>query len=206
MRGKARSTSWKTIKCIVNKHSILLLLNQLKILFSLSTGKQLIREKHCFQSNDTKFIGAVQPLTPRSDQDRISPYNIKQTSDEIKERYILGDYWLIPYQMLWTNITRFIWQKVRRITKEILGVRGLTKKCIHSSWKNLIPAFLTIGSYVSVGSSRYETPRKFGEYERCVGVAGGVAESNSSFSSVLQTSQVLHISMNAQLMYEPILL
>ena len=27
------------------------------------------------------------PLTPASDQDRISPYNIKQTSDENKEKY-----------------------------------------------------------------------------------------------------------------------
>ena len=34
----------------------------------------------------------------------------------------------------------------------------------------------------------------------------GVAESNSSFLSALQTSQVLHISMNAQLTYEPIVL
>ena len=33
---------------------------------------------------------------------------------------------------------------------------------------------------------------------RCVGVARGVAESNSSFLSALQTSQVLHISMNAR--------
>ena len=63
---------------------------------------------------------------------------------------------------------------------------------------------LTIGSYVSVRSSRYEARGKFGEHERCVRVARGVAESNSSFLSALQTSQVLHISMNAQMMYEPI--
>ena len=30
-----------------------------------------------------------------SDQDRISPYNIKQTSDEMEEKYQLGDYNLI---------------------------------------------------------------------------------------------------------------
>ena len=30
-----------------------------------------------------------------SDQDRISSYNIKQTSDENKEKYQLGDYELI---------------------------------------------------------------------------------------------------------------
>ena len=71
---------------------------------------------------------------------------------------------------------------------------------IHVSWD------LTIGSYVSVRSSRYEARGKFGEHERCVRVARGVAESNSSFLSALQTSQVLHISMNAQLTYEPIVL
>ena len=80
---------------------------------------------------------------------------------------------------------------------------------------------LTIGSYVSVRSSRYEARGKFGEHERCVRVARGVAESNSSFLkhlrkmrkscnssflSALQTSQVLNISMNAQLTYEPIVL
>ena len=65
---------------------------------------------------------------------------------------------------------------------------------------------LTIGSYVSVRSSRYKAREKFGEHERCVRVARGVAESNSSFLSALQTSQVLHISMNAQLTYEPIVL
>ena len=30
------------------------------------------------------------PLTPMSDQDRISPYNIKQTSNEEKEKYQQG--------------------------------------------------------------------------------------------------------------------
>ena len=44
-----------------------------------------------------------------SDQDRISPYNIKQTSDENKEKYQLGDYKLIQYQILQTNITRTVW-------------------------------------------------------------------------------------------------
>ena len=39
--------------------------------------------------------------------------------------------------------------------------------------------WLTIGSYISVRSSRYEARGKFGEHERCVRVAWGVAESNS---------------------------
>ena len=66
--------------------------------------------------------------------------------------------------------------------------------------------FLTIGSYVNVCSSRYEAHGKFGEHERCVRVARGIAKSNFSFLSALQTSQVLHISMNTQLVYEPIVL
>ena len=63
-----------------------------------------------------------------SDQDRIplSNINIKQTSDENKEKYQLGDYRLIQYQILQTNITRTVWQTVRRITNKILGVKGLT--------------------------------------------------------------------------------
>ena len=63
---------------------------------------------------------------------------------------------------------------------------------------------LTIGSFVSVHSLRYEACGKFGEHERCVRVAQGIAESNSSSLSSLQTSQVLHVLMNAQLTYEPI--
>ena len=40
------------------------------------------------------------PLTPISDQDRISPYNIKKISNENKEKYQFRDsnYWLIQYQ------------------------------------------------------------------------------------------------------------
>ena len=60
-----------------------------------------------------------------SDQDRISPYNIKQTCDENKEKYQSVDYKLIQYQILKTNITRTEWQTVRRINSEILGVKGL---------------------------------------------------------------------------------
>ena len=37
----------------------------------------------------------VNPLTAMSDQDRISPYNIKHTKDENNEKYQWGDYKLI---------------------------------------------------------------------------------------------------------------
>ena len=39
----------------------------------------------------------LNPLTPMRDQDRISPYNIKQISDENKEKYQFGDISLIQY-------------------------------------------------------------------------------------------------------------
>ena len=64
------------------------------------------------------------PLTPMSDQDRISPYNIKQTNDENKEKYQIGNYKLIKNKILQTNITRTVWQTVRKVTEEILGVKG----------------------------------------------------------------------------------
>ena len=51
--------------------------------------------------------------------------SIKQTSDENKENYLLGDYQLIQYQILQNNIRRIIQQTVRRIAMEILGVKGL---------------------------------------------------------------------------------
>ena len=43
-----------------------------------------------------------------SDQDRISPYNIKQTSDERKDKYQSGDNKLIQYKILGTNIIRIV--------------------------------------------------------------------------------------------------
>ena len=58
---------------------------------------------------------------------------MKQTSDENKEKYQLGDYKLIQYQILQTNITRTIWLTVRRITNEILGVKELRKVFLGSS-------------------------------------------------------------------------
>ena len=49
-------------------------------------------------------------------------YNFKHSSDESREKYQLGDYKLIQYQFLQTNITRTVWQTVRSITNKILGV------------------------------------------------------------------------------------
>ena len=61
------------------------------------------------------------------------PYNFKQTSDENKEKYQLGDYQLIQLQILRTKIIRIVQQSVRRITNKILGLKGLTQDDHHRS-------------------------------------------------------------------------
>ena len=48
------------------------------------------------------------PLIPMSEQDRIFPYNITQTSDENKEKYQLRDYKLIQYKILQTDFIRTV--------------------------------------------------------------------------------------------------
>ena len=45
----------------------------------------------------------------------------------IKKETKLGDYKLMQYQILQTNIIRIVWQTVRRITREMLGVKGWKK-------------------------------------------------------------------------------
>ena len=69
------------------------------------------------------------PLTPVSDRERISPYNINTVSGRqvrrIKKKTQLGDYKLIQYQILRIGVMSILWQKVGRISNEILGVEGL---------------------------------------------------------------------------------
>ena len=77
------------------------------------------------------------------DQDTISlynifQYNIKQTSDEHKEKYKLRNWKLIKYQILQTNITRTVWQTVWRITNEILRVTGLSSYASTGNCKKII--------------------------------------------------------------------
>ena len=66
-----------------------------------------------------------------SDQDIISPYIIDTTNIQwmrIKKNINnLEDCWLIQNQILQTQIIKIIWQAVRRITNEILGVKGLRR-------------------------------------------------------------------------------
>ena len=73
-------------------------------------------------------IGRVlYPLTS-SDQDRISPNNIKTTSITLIMRIqknINWDHRLIQYQILRANIIKVVQQIVRRITYEIISMKGL---------------------------------------------------------------------------------
>ena len=72
---------------------------------------------------------SIHPITPMSDQNRTSPYNINTESSRqvgrIKKKTKLGDYKLIQYQILQIEIMSILWQTVGRITNEILGVIGL---------------------------------------------------------------------------------
>ena len=45
----------------------------------------------------------------------------------IKKKIQLGDYKLIQYQILQANTTRTVRETVRKITNEILGVKGLSE-------------------------------------------------------------------------------
>ena len=68
-------------------------------------------------------------------QDRISPYNICTISVAISSRQVMRlkkisvrGLYLVQYQIPQTNVTRTVWQTVRRITNEILGVKGLSQQ------------------------------------------------------------------------------
>ena len=65
-----------------------------------------------------------------NDQDRNSPYNINTISLSRQvmriKKILIRELLVDPIPILQTNITRTIWQTVRRITNVILGVKGLT--------------------------------------------------------------------------------
>ena len=86
-------------------------------------------------------------------RDRISPYNIDTISSKqvmrIKKIYQLQDYKLIQYQILQTNIIRTEWQTERRITHEILGVKGW----IHCRLVLLSLKFIYEGLFTAIGFS-----------------------------------------------------
>ena len=70
------------------------------------------------------------------------------------------------------------------MSKHSHPVKEKGKRTVKSD-ESVFTGQLTIGSHVSVRSSRYEASGKFGEHERCVRVALGHASSNFSFLSAL---------------------
>ena len=86
----------------------------------------------CSEAEPSEFCyqmhTGVNPLTPMSNQDRISPYNINTESSRlvrrIKMKTQLGDYKSIQYQIPQIEIISIVWQTVGRITIKILGVKG----------------------------------------------------------------------------------
>lgn len=78
---------------------------------------------------------------------------MKEISDEDKEKYSFGDYWLIQNQILLTNIKRIVWQTVRIITNENLGVKGLTGEILEPTLPTILSwLFLRIGRWIPVMS------------------------------------------------------
>ena len=84
----------------------------------------------CTFPGNIAWSTTVNPLTPISDQNRISLYNVNTISSRQVMRTKKNNQWdrlLIQYQILLNNITWILWQTVRRINNEILGVKGLSK-------------------------------------------------------------------------------
>ena len=50
---------------------------------------------------------------------------MKQNSDKNKEKISIGGLLVDSIQILQTNILEIVWQTVKRITNEILGVKGV---------------------------------------------------------------------------------
>ena len=78
-----------------------------------------------------------------------------------------------------SHLTLDFWWKKTRVTCTIAANKWATSRNLKI--KNLF--------MLSVCISSYGCTREFGEHEKCVRVAWGAAESNSSFLSALQTSQ-----------------
>ena len=93
------------------------------------------RNEICVNQEKKNYdVNAFTPLSPGCDQDRISPYTIST----ISSRQVMRIKKNINY---WRNQFQIVRQKVRRITDEILGVKGLRQI--------LAPSLQFFGSLVS---------------------------------------------------------
>ena len=63
---------------------------------------------------------------------------MKQNSDKNKEKISIGGLLVDSIQILQTNIIGIVWQTVKRITNEILGVKGVKHMILTLFWKDII--------------------------------------------------------------------
>ena len=68
---------------------------------------------------------------------------MKQNSDKNKEKISIGGLLVDYIQILQTNIIGIVWQTVKRITNEILGVKGVKHMIMTLLWKAIIEKHVT---------------------------------------------------------------
>ena len=68
---------------------------------------------------------------------------MKQNSDKNKEKISIGGLLVDSIQILQTNIIGIVWQTVKRITNEILGVKGVKHMIMTLLWKAITENFRT---------------------------------------------------------------
>ena len=93
--------------------------------FGLDSKYDVIILLYCDYKITTQQLTLYSHEWPRQNFSLQHQYSVKQTSYENLQKLTRGFNNLIQYQILQTNVTRTIWQTVRRITNEILGVKGL---------------------------------------------------------------------------------
>ena len=96
----------------------------------------------------------MNPLTPRSDQHVISPYNIhviQKTCNENAQTYWVEVVILIEHQTLLTDLQGKVYLMEGRINIQILGVKGLRAQCVTKS--QLVLAWDLIGEKSGISFS-----------------------------------------------------
>ena len=63
---------------------------------------------------------------------------MKQASNKNKEKISIGGLLVDSIQILQTNIIGIVWQTVKRITNEILGVKGVKHMILTLFWKAIM--------------------------------------------------------------------
>ena len=110
--------------------------------FGLDSKYDVIILLYCDYRITTQQLILYSHEWPRQNFSLQHQYSVKQTSYENLQKLTRGFNNLIQHQILQTNITRTIWQTVRRITNEILGVKGLILKGTQSHREQDILIFL----------------------------------------------------------------